>query len=285
MHKNKNILSLILICFLAFTLVLAGCSGNNQSSQPPAQNEGSQQTAEKKTVKIGATAIPHAEILEFIKPKLAEKGIDLQIEVFNDYVQPNLATDSGDLDANYFQHIPYMEDYNAKSDTKLVALAKVHIEPMAIYSKKITDLKDLPNGAKVAVPNDATNEGRALLLLESAGLITLKKDAGLEATVSDIESNPKNLKITELDAAQLPNALNDVDIAAINGNFALDAGLNPVKDSLFIEDSNSPYVNILAVRAGDENNELLKKLAAALTSPEVKKFIEDTYQGAVVPVF
>ncbi|HHV72243.1 MAG TPA: MetQ/NlpA family ABC transporter substrate-binding protein [Clostridia bacterium] len=275
--KKFRKLALIGLVVCLFATVIAGCG------QKPAEN--GQAEGDKQKLVVGVTPVPHGEILEVAKEILAKENIEVEIKEFTDYPIVNPALADKQLDANYFQHIPYMEDYNAKSDTKLVALAKVHIEPMAIYSKKITDLKDLPNGAKVAVPNDATNEGRALLLLESAGLITLKKDAGLEATVSDIESNPKNLKITELDAAQLPNALNDVDIAAINGNFALDAGLNPVKDSLFIEDSNSPYVNILAVRAGDENNELLKKLAAALTSPEVKKFIEDTYQGAVVPVF
>jgi len=287
MHKNKNILSLILICFLAFTLVLAGCSGNNQSSQPPAQNEGSQQTAEKKTVKIGATAIPHAEILEFIKPKLAEKGIDLQIEVFNDYVQPNLATDSGDLDANYFQHIPYLETFNKERNLNLVTITKVHIEPMGIYSSKATSLDELQEGQTIAIPNDPTNGGRALALLETAGIIKLKPGTGILGTVDDVIENPKNFKITMIDAAQLPRVLNDPKVtgAVINTNYALEAGLNPTKDALFIEDKNSPYSNVLVAKAERANDPVLKQVAEELTSEDVKKFIEERYQGAVVPAF
>jgi D-methionine transport system substrate-binding protein len=261
----------LLVCLVATLAV--GCG----------QKPGNTDTPQKIT--IGVTPVPHGEVINAAKPLLEKEGIELEVKEFTDYPIVNPALADKQLDANYFQHIPYLDDFNANSDKELVILTKVHIEPMAIYSKKIEDLKDLPANAKVAVPNDATNEGRALLLLQSAGLITLKEDAGLGATVADIVENPKNLKITELDAAQLPNALGDVDIAAINGNFALDAGLNPTKDSIYLEDSNSPYVNIVAVRAGEENNELLKKLAAALNSPEIKKFIEDTYEGAVIPVF
>lgn len=272
MKKFSKIVLLGLVVCL-FAGLGAGCGQKEPAPQ------------QKQKLVIGVTPVPHGEIINAVKPLLEKEGIELEIKEFTDYPIVNPALADQQLDANYFQHIPYLENFNSKSDKKLVVLAKIHIEPMAIYANKIKDLKDLPDGAKVAVPNDATNEGRALLLLQSAGLITLKEDAGLEATVTEIAENPKNLKITELDAAQLPNALDDVNIAVINGNFALDAGLNPVKDSLFIEDSDSPYVNILAVRAGDENNELLKKLAAALNSPEIKKFIDDTYQGAVVPVF
>lgn len=287
MFKSKNILSLILICFLAFTLALTGCASDN-NNQPPAQNgesQDSQQGEELKTVKVGATAVPHAEILEFIKPKLAEKGIDLQIEVFNDYVQPNLATDSGDLDANFFQHIPYLETFNEERNLNLVTVTKVHIEPMGIYSTKATSLDELGEG-QIAIPNDPTNSGRALALLEAAGVIKLRPGTGISGTVDDIAENPKNFKITMIDAAQLPRVLNDPKVAGavINTNYALEAGLNPVKDALHIEDKESPYSNVLVAKAERADDPVLKEVAKELTSEDVKKFIEEKYQGAVVPV-
>lgn len=241
--------------------------------------------AEDRVLKVGATAVPHAEILEFIKPTLAKEGIKLDIVVFSDYVQPNLALDAGELDANYFQHIPYLESFSADHHLKLTYIAKVHIEPMGAYSKRVKKLSDLKNRAVVAIPNDPTNGGRALLLLEDAGLIELKKDVGLKATVFDIAKNPKNLQFKELEAAQLPRALDDVDLAVINTNYALEAGLVPTKDAIVIESGKSPYANVLAVRESSKNDPALKKLAAALTSPAVKDFILKKYKGAVVPAF
>ena len=235
-------------------------------------------------LKVGATPVPHAEILEVVKPLLAQEGVDLRIVEFTDYVQPNLALDAGDLDANYFQHIPYLEQFSADRKLNLTYSTKVHIEPMAVFAAKVKSLDKLKRGAKVAIPNDPTNGGRALLLLQSAGLLTLAEGSGLTATPFDIVKNPRNLKIIELEAAQLPRSLPDVDAAVINGNYALEAGLSVLKDALFIETADSPYVNILAVRRGDQNP-ALAKLAEVLNGPEVKQFLLEKYQGAVVPAF
>lgn len=207
-----------------------------------------------------------------------------------DYVQPNLALDSGEIDANYFQHRLYLDQFNVENGTEIVAIADVHYEPFGIYPGKTSSLEDLKDGSQIAVPNDTTNEARALLLLEYLGLIKLRENVGLEATVNDIVENPKNLKIVEIEAAQLPRSLPDVDMAVINGNYAIDAGLNVGTDALAIEDAESPtiktyYSNVLAVKVGDEGREDLQALAAALLSPEVKAFIESTYEGAVVPMF
>ncbi len=237
------------------------------------------------TLKVGASPTPHAEILAQIKPLLAKEGIDLQVIEFQDYVQPNLALAEGELDANYFQHIPYLNAFCKDHKLDLTYIAKVHIEPMGIYSKKIKSLKELANKAIVAIPNDPTNGGRALLLLQNAKLITLRKDAGLSATELDIVKNPKGLQVKPLEAAQLPRALADVDIAVINTNYALPANLVPAKDALFIENSNSPYANILAVRTKDKNNPALKKLAKALNSKTIKDFILTNYKGSIVPTF
>ncbi len=239
------------------------------------------------TLKVGATPVPHAEILEVVKPILAKEGIKLEIKEFNDYVQPNLALDSNQLDANFFQHIPYLETFNQDKGLHLTYIAKVHIEPMGVYSHQVKDLKTLPDGATIAIPNDPSQVGRCLTLLEKAGLFKLKPGVGIKATVQDIADNPKKFKVTELEAPQLPRVLDDPKVAAavINTNFALQANLNPVKDSIFLEDKDSPYVNVLAVREADKNKEALQKLAKALNSPEVKKFIEDKYKGAVVPAF
>ncbi|NPV52425.1 MAG: ABC transporter substrate-binding protein [Firmicutes bacterium] len=236
-------------------------------------------------LKVGASPTPHAQILELIKPILAKEGITLQIIEFQDYVQPNLALAEGELDANYFQHIPYLEQFSKDHNLDLTYIAKVHIEPMGIYSRKTKSLKDLRNRAIVAIPNDPTNGGRALLLLQRAGLIELRKGAGLSATELDIAKNPKGLQIRPLEAAQLPRALADVDIAVINTNYALPAKLVPTKDALFMEDSESPYVNILAVRAKDKNNPALQKLARALTSTTVREYILKNYKGDIVPAF
>lgn len=236
-------------------------------------------------LKVGATPVPHAEILEVVKPILAAKGIALEIIEFTDYVTPNLALNDGDIDANFFQHVPYLESFAKDRRLNITYLAKVHIEPMGAYSRRVRSVKDLPNKAKVGIPNDPTNSGRALLLLQKAGLIGVDKKAGITATVFDIVSNPKNIQIIELDAAQLPRSLEDMDLAIINSNFALEAKLVPTKDALFIEDSDSPYANVLAIRNVDKSNPALRELARALTSKEVADFIDSKYKGSVVPAF
>ena len=240
-----------------------------------------------KKIVVGASPTPHAEILEVAKEILAKKGYDLEIKEFTDYVQPNLTLDSGDLDANYFQHKPYLDDFNKANKTKLISMAAIHYEPFGIYAGKTKSLDDLPDHAQIAVPNDATNEARALILLESQGLLKLDPDAGLKATARDITENPKKIQVKEIEAAQLARSLSDVDMAVINGNYALQADLNPAKDALALEKENSPmetFANVLAVRKGDQDREKLKALAEALKSEKAKKFMEDKYQGAVVPV-
>jgi len=281
--KIKKFLS-ILLAFSILALLLAGC-GQNQSATQSAGDSSGGTDNQKVTIKVGASPVPHAEILQVVKPILEKEGIELQIVEFTDYVQPNLKLAENELDANYFQHIPYLESFSKEHNLSLTYTAKVHIEPMGAYSQKIKSLDELKDGATVAIPNDPTNGGRALLLLQRAGLVKLNPDAGINATVNDIVENPKNLKITELEAATLPRVLPDVDLAVINTNYALEAGLVPTKDALVIEDANSPYVNVLVVRQGDESRPELQKLAEALTSDEVKKFIEEKYQGAVVPAF
>lgn len=262
---------------LALGALVAGCSGEKK--------EAAQSSDKKVVLKVGATPVPHAEILNEIKPLLAKDGIDLQIIEFTDYVKPNLSLNDKEIDANLFQHEPYLKKFAADRKLDLVNLVAVHIEPMGVYSKKLKDIKSVPDGAKVAIPNDPTNGGRALNILAKAGLIKLKDGVGISATVGDIVENPKNLKITEAEAAMLPRTLDDVDLAVINSNFAMEAKLNPTKDALFIEPKDSPYANIVAVRKGDENRKEIQALKKALTSPEVKKFIEEKYKGAVIPAF
>lgn len=236
-------------------------------------------------ISVAATAVPHAELLEFVKPALAKEGVELKIKVFTDYVQPNVQVAEGRLDANFFQHQPYLDEFNASRGTTLVSIAGVHVEPFGAYSSKIKKLDELSEGAQVVIPNDATNGGRALLLLQKAGVIKLKAGAGITATVKDIAENPKGIKVRELEAATLPRVLAQVDLALINTNYALEAGLNPTKDALVIEGADSPYVNILVTTAEKKDNADLQKLAKALHTPEVKKFIADQYKGAVVPAF
>jgi ABC-type metal ion transport system, periplasmic component/surface antigen len=240
-------------------------------------------------IKVGATPVPHAAILKFVQPILKAQGIDLQIVEFTDYVQPNLALENKELDANYFQHLPYLTDFNAQHGTHIVVGVNVHFEPIGLYPGKTKSLQALKSGATIAVPNDTTNEARALLLLESAGIIKVNHAVGLKATVKDITDNPKKVKIQELEAAQVARSLPDVDLAVINGNYAIDAGLNAAKDALKAEDKDSlaakTYANFLAVRTGDEKRPELVALEKALNSPEVKKFIQDTYKGAVLPTF
>jgi D-methionine transport system substrate-binding protein len=237
------------------------------------------------TLSVAASAVPHAEILEFVKPALAKEGVELKIKVFTDYVQPNVQVAEGRLDANFFQHQPYLDEFNKTRGSQLVSIAGVHIEPFGAYSSKLKSLTELPQGANVVIPNDATNGGRALLLLAKAGVITLKDGAGITATVKDIASNPKAIKVRELEAATLPRVLNQVDLALINTNYALEAKLNPTKDALIIEGSDSPYVNILVVSSARKDDAGLQKLAKALNSAEVKAFINEKYKGAVVPAF
>ncbi len=263
--------------------LLTGCggSGNEGSADAGGENEATVLT-------VGASPAPHAEILEAVKPILAEKNIDLQIKEFNDYILPNTATESGEIDANYFQHGPYLEDFNNENGTHLVSVAAIHYEPFGLYAGKTATLDELADGATIAVPNDGTNEARALMLLEAQGLITLKEDAGFTATKLDIVENPKNIEIQEMEAAQIARALADVDMAVINGNYAIEAGLK-VSDAVAVEDKDSEaaktYANVLVVKEGNENNEAVKALAEALQSDEIKEFMETTYEGAVVPIF
>lgn len=242
-------------------------------------------SAQAESLSVAATAVPHAEILEFVKPALAKDGVELNIKVFTDYVQPNVQVAEKRLDANFFQHQPYLDEFNKSRGTELVSVAGVHVEPFGAYSSQHKTLADLPQGANVVIPNDATNGGRALLLLQKAGVITLKPEAGILATPKDIVENPKAIKVRELEAATLPRVLTQVDLALINTNYALEAKLNPTKDALAIEGSDSPYVNILVARADKKDNAALQKLAKALNSAEVKAFIAEKYQGAVVPAF
>ncbi|CAI8775018.1 MetQ/NlpA family ABC transporter substrate-binding protein [Pseudomonas sp. IT-P260] len=242
-------------------------------------------SAHAETLTVAATPVPHAEILEFVKPALAKEGVDLKVKVFTDYIQPNVQVAEKRLDANFFQHQPYLDEFNKAKGTSLVAVIGVHLEPLGAYSNKIKDLKDLPSGANVVIPNDATNGGRALLLLAKAGLITLKDPTNILSTLKDIAQNPKDLKIRELEAATIPRVLTQVDLALINTNYALEAKLDPSKDALVIEGNDSPYVNILVSRADNKDSDAMQKLAAALHSPEVKKFITEKYKGAVLPAF
>ncbi|MDA7086714.1 MetQ/NlpA family ABC transporter substrate-binding protein [Pseudomonas sp. SA3-5] len=242
-------------------------------------------SAQAESLTVAATAVPHAEILEFVKPALAKDGVELDIKVFTDYVQPNVQVAEKRLDANFFQHQPYLDEFNKSRGTELISVAGVHVEPFGAYSSKIKDLKDLPQGATVVIPNDATNGGRALLLLQKAGVITLKDASNILATPKDIAVNPKGIKVRELEAATLPRVLTQVDLALINTNYALEAKLNPTKDALIIEGSDSPYVNILVARPDNKDSAAMQKLAKALNSPEVRAFILEKYQGAVVPAF
>lgn len=257
-----------LIAILALTFV--GC-GQNESNN--------------NVIRIGVSPEPHGRIVELVKDDLEKEGITLEIEEFTDYVAPNLALADGDLDANFFQHEPYLNNFNEERGTNLVSIGGVHIEPMGLYSSKYKSIDEIEDGAEIAIPNDGTNGGRALLLLAEAGIITLDENAGILATEKDIVDNPKNLKFTPLEAAQLPRIVDSVDGAIINGNYALEAGLVPTKDAILLEGKDSPYANIVAVRAGEENEEKFKKLMEALQSDEVKQFIEENYEGGVVPAF
>lgn len=237
------------------------------------------------TLTVAATPVPHAQILEFIKPELAKEGVDLQVKVFTDYVQPNVQVAEKRLDANFFQHQPYLDEFNKAKGTHLVSVAGVHLEPLGAYSSKYKTLAELPGGANVVIPNDATNGGRALLLLAKNGLITLKDPTDILSTTKDITANPKDLQFRELEAATIPRVLTQVDLALINTNYALEAKLDPSKDALVIEGNDSPYVNILVARPDNKDSDAMKKLVAALHSPQLKAFILEKYKGAVLPAF
>lgn len=234
---------------------------------------------------IAATPVPHAELLEFVKPALAEQGVELDIKVFTDYVQPNVQVADNQIDVNFFQHKPYLDTFNKEHKTELVSIALVHVEPFGAYSNKIKDLSELKDGALVALPNDPSNGARALLLLQQEGLIELKDPSNILATSRDVAKNPKKLKFKELEAATLPRVLADVDLALINTNYALEAGLNPLKDALFIEGADSPYANIVVTTADKADHDDMQKLVKALHSDAVRQQIADKYQGAIVPAF
>lgn len=280
---NKKFLSLTLA--LVLSLSLAACGSKKEEAPAAAPAETPAETTEPVVLNVAASSTPHAEILEQVVDVLAEQGIDLQIHEYGDYVVPNTAVEEGEEDANYFQHIPYLESFNEKEGTHLVSVGGIHIEPMGVYAGKTASLEELPDGAEIAVPNDPTNEGRALLLLEAQGLIKLADSSNLEATPNDIVENPKNLTFKELEAAMIPNAVDEVDLSVINVNYALEAGFNPTEDALAIEDADSPYVNIVAVKEGNENNPAVLALVEALQSDTVRDFINETYGGAVVPAF
>ncbi|MCM3338931.1 MetQ/NlpA family ABC transporter substrate-binding protein [Paenibacillus sp. MER TA 81-3] len=279
MKKWTYVLTLVTL-----VMVLAAC-GSKPAADNNATNASDNAGGETTKVVVGASPVPHAEILNHIKPLLKDQGIELEIKEFTDYVQPNVQVHEKQLDANFFQHKPYMDNEVNTKGYKLVSVGNVHVEPFGAYSKKIKSVDELQDGATVAIPNDATNGGRSLLLLEKQGIIKLKEGTGLEATARDVADNPKNLKFKELEAAMLPRALDEVDMALINTNYALQAELNPTKDALFIEDKDSPYANILTAREDNKDSEAIKKLVAALQSDNVKKFIEDKYKGAIVPAF
>lgn len=276
---KKKVLSAVLAVSLLATL-FTGCGAKGKDSAK------SDKSSDDTTIKVGACVTPHAEILEAIKDDLKEQGYDLEVVTYNDYVLPNTALESGELDANYFQHKPYLEDFNKENGTHIVGVAAVHFEPMAIYAGKTASLDEVKDGAIVAIPNDTTNEARALLLLEAQGLIKLKEGAGIQATVADIEENPHNLTIHELEAAQVAKSIQDVDFAVINGNYALGAGLT---ESIAVEASDSlaaeTYANYVCVREGEEKSPKTEALVKAILSDKVRDYINDNYKGAVVPVF
>ena len=265
----KKIILIALSIILVFTS-LVGCSSNKK---------------EDNIIKIGVSPRPHKELIELIEDDLKEEGIDLEIIVFDDYVKPNLALDEKEIDANFFQHEPYLNNFSAEKNVNLVSIGGVHIEPMGLYSSKFNSIDELEDGSEIAIPNDPTNAVRALLLLEKYGLIKLDPDAGISATENDIIENPKNLKFQALEAAFLPRALSEVDGAVINGNYALEADLIPTRDAIILEDKDSQFANVIAIRAGEEKEDKLIKLIEALQSDKVRKFIEEEYEGGVIPAF
>ncbi|WP_337422544.1 MetQ/NlpA family ABC transporter substrate-binding protein [Gemmiger formicilis] len=295
----KKLISATLAASLALSLAACGSSASTDSVAASSESTATSSAAAESTaetgelagttLKVAASPTPHAEILNAAKDILAEQGIDLEVIEFTEYVQPNLVTESGEVDANYFQHKPYLDGFNVKQGTHLVSVGPVHYEPLGIYPGKSDDLANIADGATIAVPNDTTNEARALQLLATQGLITVRDDAGLTATINDITENPHNIKFEEIEAAQLPRTVQDVDFAVINGNYAMEAGFSVGKDALATEDASSEaaqtYANVLVVKEGRENDPAIQALYAALTSDKVKDYINSTYDGAVVPIF
>ena len=276
MYMNATVKKLFAAVLIATTcLFAAGCGSSSDSDA----------SGDKKEIKMGVTAGPHAEVMEEVAKEAAKQGITIKIVEFNDYVQPNKALAEGDLDMNSMQHQPYMDNVVKKQGLKITSIGKTIILPMAVYSHKYKDIKDVADGAKVTIPNDPTNGARALLLLQQAGLIKLKNGNSVDASVTDITDNPKNLQFVELDAAQIPRSLDDTDLACVNTNYAIPAGLNPQKDSILVESKDSPYANVMAVRQGDENNETYKKVLEIYQSEPIKKFIEEHFQGTILPAF
>lgn len=279
--ENENMKKKILALALAGVLVVGALTGCGSS-----KSESSEKKTDDKKITVAASATPHAEILEEAKTLLKDKGYELEVKVFDDYVQPNNVVESGEFDANYFQHVPYLEQFNEEKGTHLVVAGKIHYEPFGIYPGTKKDLKDIAKGDKIAVPNDTTNEARALLLLHDNGIIKLKDGAGIKATVNDIEENPNNIEIVELEAAQVPRVVNEVAYVVLNGNYALEANYTVKKDALAYEKSDSEaaktYVNVIAVKEGNENSEKIKALVDVLKSDSIKKFIDEKYDGAVI---
>lgn len=275
---------LALIFALVVAFVISGCGDSSNSSDSSAKGEVAENSSDLVVIKVGATPNPHARILENIKDDLKSEGINLQIVEFSDYVLPNISLNDGELDANFHQHQPYLDKLAEDKKLDLKSIAKIHIEPLGLYSKKIKEISELKNGATIAIPNDPSNGGRALILLNDNGIIKLKDASNLYATEIDIAENPKKLKIKPVDTAMLPKIVGDVDATIINGNYALQAGMS-AKEAILLEDSRSPYANILVVRSSDIENPNLLKLKKALTSDKTKKFLEETYKGEVVPAF
>lgn len=293
MKNIKKLLAFALVLALAFAFAACGSTDNNDVNNVTdtvgTDNTTDDTDTEPVHVKIGATPAPHAEILEALSQEFLDNGVEVEVVEYTDYIIPNKALDEGSIDANYFQHQPYLTSFNEENGTDLVAIASVHYEPYGIYPGKTASIEELPDGAQISVPNDPSNEARALQLLQDAGIITLTEGVGLEATVLDIVDNPKNVEIIEIEAAQLPRSLQDVDLAVINGNYAIEAGLSVAKDAIFAEDKDSEaaqtFANVLAVKAGNESNEALQKVAEVLTSDAAREYMEQAYDGAVVPAF
>jgi len=282
LNIKKGIATLTVIA--AFTAGLAGCGSNKDTAETAASGS----SEESKVIKVAASSVPHAEILEEAKGELEKEGYILEITEFQDYVKPNDVVEEGEYDANYFQHTPYLDDFNAEKGTHLAAAAKIHYEPFGIYPGVSDSLEDIQDGAKIAVPNDTTNEARALLLLQDNGIITLKEGAGLTATINDIEGNPHNVEIIELEAAQVARVVGEVDFVVLNGNYALEAGFNVSTDAIEAETTDSEaaqtYANIICVKEGNEDAAATQALIKVLQGDHIKQFIEEKYQGAVVPI-
>lgn len=268
---------------LGLVLILTACGGkkDDQKKEAPAGD-----AAESNKIVIGVSPVPHEEIIENLADDFKEAGLDVKVVVFNDYIQPNIQTNEGDLDANFYQHQPYLDAFNKEQGTDLVSIGAVHIEPLGVYSDKISDLKDLPEGATVIIPNDTSNGARALLILEKNGVIKLNDPTNVNATEQDIVENPKNIKFVAMEAASIAGVYKDADAAVINSNYALGAGLNPNTDAIAIEDAvDNPYANIVVVKKGREGEEKFKKFMEVLQSEKTKKFIEEKYEGAIIPAF